>query len=108
MLAGAAHKRAVAKVDVLAHRRWLVGAIHIHRAPGQALRLDREVIQIRLHAAEAQARVPDPAVDEVHNLLESGRVPAVLLGLVAAADKEVAVHQLVEEGREEQVPIVPP
>ncbi|KFY01647.1 hypothetical protein O988_02628 [Pseudogymnoascus sp. VKM F-3808] len=107
MLAGAAHKRAVAEVDVLAHSCWLVGAIHIHSTPRQPLGLDREVIQICLHAAEAQARVPDPAVDEVHNLLESRRVPAILLRLVAAADKEIAVHQLVEERREEQIPVVP-
>lgn len=60
-----------------------------------AVAADVEVLQVRLHVAEAEVFLPDPVVDYLGNLVESRSVSAVLAGLQAAGYKQEAVDHLV-------------
>lgn len=94
----------MASVAVLVVVVLLLLIFVVHRA--SLLGLLAEMLQVGLHIAQPQRAAPCPLVDHGRDLLEAVRVPAAVAGLEPAADEEVRVHQLVQEGRDEQAAVV--
>lgn len=66
-----------------------------------------ELLQVRLDVRQVQDVAAGPVVDDGRDGAEAGGVAAVLEGREAAAREEVAVDELVDERRDQQVAVVP-
>ena len=64
------------------------------------------MVKIRFHITETEIVFPDPIVDYLGDGVEAFGVAALDPRFETTEDKEVAMHQLMQESREEKTAIV--
>lgn len=70
--------------------------------------VDAEVIEVGFHVAKSEmdATASNPFIYDFRNGVKAFSMTALLSGMEATADEQVAMDQFVQEGREEQSTIV--